>query len=171
MKKLLSTILAVLMLTTLLASCGASVNTNTDTNVNTESNTNIDDDSEPKSLYELAVEAGFEGTLEEWGEAIANVNDTSEDKNECTCQNSITMGEAILIAQTHYFAVYYADEPNQYMIDIAELYKEDLENWYIMIAPRDVTDDGETFIHKGQCYLYTISKETGAIIEIDASGE
>lgn len=71
MKKLFSIILIVLMLTVLLASCGASANTNTETDTN-----------ESKSLYELAVEAGFEGTLEEWGEAVANVDDKSEDKTE-----------------------------------------------------------------------------------------
>ena len=83
MKKLFSILLIVLMLTTLLASCGTPVNTNTDTGTNTESNTNIEDDnSKPKSLYELAVEAGFEGTLEEWGEAVANVDETPEPENE-----------------------------------------------------------------------------------------
>ena len=42
MKKLLSIILVVLMLTALLASCGTSVNTNTETDTNTESNVNTD---------------------------------------------------------------------------------------------------------------------------------
>lgn len=42
----------------------------------------VERQNESKTLYELAVEAGFEGTLEEWCEAIANVNDTSEDKTE-----------------------------------------------------------------------------------------
>ena len=197
MKKLLSAILIILVLTTLLASCGTSVNTNTDTNVNTETNTNIEDDnSKPKSLYELAVEAGFEGTLEEWGEAIANVKDTSEDENEpksiyeiaveagfegtleewCEAvanveEPNITLADAIIIAQTHYFAVYYTDSSDNYMVDVAKLLKEDSESWYINIAPRDVTDDGETYIYKGQSHLYVISKETGVIIEIDSSGE
>ena len=130
-----------------------------------------DSSKESKSVYELAVEAGFEGTLEEWCEAIANVKDTSESKSECTCQDNISLAEAILIAQTHYFAVYYHNDYSGSMIDVAELLEEDLENWYINVAPKDVTDDGETLIYKGQSHTYTISKKTGEIIEIDASGE
>ena len=42
MKKLLSIILVILVLTTLLASCGTPVNTNTETDTNTESNVNTD---------------------------------------------------------------------------------------------------------------------------------
>lgn len=187
MKKLFSIILIVLMLTVLLASCGASANTNTETDTN-----------ESKSLYELAVEAGFEGTLEEWGEAVANVDDKSEDKTESKslyelaveagfegtleewCEAianvekpNITLADAIIIAQTHYFAVYYTDSSNEYyMVDVAEeLYKKDTENWYIIIAPKDVFDDDEMADHLGRAHIYVISKETGTILEIDASGE
>ena len=131
---------------------------------------------QPKSLYELAIDAGFEGTLEEWCEAIANTKDVPSDETECTCQNcqnSINLADAIMIAQTHYFAVFYPNysNSNSSMVDVAELIKEDLENWYINIAPKDVRDDDNSFVHKGQSYLYTISKETGTIIEIDSSGE
>ena len=159
-------------------------------------NDTLEDENEPKSLYELAVEAGFEGTLEEWCEAVANVNDTLEDENEPKSlyelaveagfegtleewseaianveEPNITLADAIIIAQTHYFAVYYTDSSDNYMVDVAKLLKEDSENWYIKIAPRDVTDDGEIYFYKGQSHLYVISKETGVIIEIDSSGE
>ena len=151
MKKLLSIMLLAIMLTALLASCGVPVNTNTDTT-----------EKESKSLYELAVEAGFEGTLEEWCDAVANVK-----------KPNITLADAIIIAQTHYFAVYYIGSSNKYyIVDVAEeLYKNDTENWYITIAPKDVFDDDTIYGHLGRAHTYVISKETGAIIEIDASGE
>ena len=200
MKKLFSILLVCLMLTVLLASCGTPVNTNTDTETDEEANVNAGntntDTNESKSLYELAVEAGFEGTLEEWCEAVANVNDTSEDEPKSLyelaveagfegtleewCEAianvekpNITLADAIIIAQTHYFAVYYTDSSNEYyMVDVAEeLYKKDTENWYIIIAPKDVFDDDEMADHLGRAHIYVISKETGTILEIDASGE
>jgi len=123
---------------------------------------------ESKSVYELAVEAGFEGTLEEWCEAVSDIKDTSDGER----QNNISLSDAILIAQTHYFAVYFREE-NAYsdMPVVAQFYVEDSESWHIIISPTDVKDDDELLIYKGQAYLYTISKETGEIIEIDASGE
>ena len=118
---------------------------------------------ESKSVYDLAVEAGFEGTLEEWCEAVANVDES---------HNNISLSDAILIAQTHYFAVYFREE-NAYsdMPVVARFYAEDSESWHIIMSPTDVKDDDELLIHKGQAHLYTISKETGSITEIDSSGE
>ena len=62
MKKLLSIILVVLMLTVLLASCGTPVNTNTETDTNTESNVNTDNTNTDTSIdtensNELDIEA------------------------------------------------------------------------------------------------------------------
>ena len=127
-----------------------------------------DSSKESKSVYDLAVEAGFEGTLEDWCEAVSDIKDTSDGER----QNNISLSDAILIAQTHYFAVYFREE-NAYsdMPDVAQFYGEDSESWYIIISPTDVKDDDELLIHKGQAYLYTISKETGNITEIDSSGE
>ena len=155
MKKLLSILLVCLMLTVLLASCGTPVNNNTDTT-----------EKESKSLYELAVEAGFEGTLEEWCEAVANVNDTLEEKNESSSQNNITKGEAILIAQTHLFAV----QPPECSLSLtytAEYIRDDEETWTILVSQNDVNPkDGEDWIIKGGGYTYVIEKSTGKILEI-----
>ena len=114
---------------------------------------------ETKSLYELAVEAGFEGTLEEWGEAVAN------------SKNLISSADAIIIAQTHFFAVY-SDEYPCYsdMATVALLSNEDSENWYIHIAPEDVIGDLNVD-YKGGSHLYTISKKTGNIVNIKFGGE
>ena len=193
MKKLFLILLVVLMLTTLLASCGASANTNTETDTNEskslyelaveagfegtleewgEAVANVDDKSEDKteskSLYELAVEAGFEGTLEEWCEAVANVKDKSEDKNECTCQNSITKGEAVLIAQNHLFAM----RPPEFSLRVtysANYIREDEETWTILVAEYDVNpNDEEHSVVMGGGYTYVIEKATGRILEITA---
>ena len=154
MKKLLSAILIILALTALLASCGTPVNTNTDTT-----------EKESKSLYELAVEAGFEGTLEEWCEAVANVNDTLEEKNESSGQNNITKGEAILIAQTHLFAV----QPPECSLSLtytAEYIRDDEETWTILVSKNDVNPNDGDWIIKGGGYTYVIEKSTGKILEI-----
>ena len=119
---------------------------------------------ETKSLYELAVEAGFEGTLEEWSLAVANVRDTSK--------SEITSADAIIIAQTHFFAVY-ANAENIYydnLVTVALLSNEDSENWYISIFPKDVVGDYDV-VQKGGGHLYTISKETGNIVNIRFGGE
>ena len=126
-----------------------------------------------KTVFEIAVEAGFKGTLEDWERAVANEELNGEEAVECRCsgcQNRITLGDAIIIAQTHYFAVYYKDD-NFGWADIAKLASEDVENWYIEISPEDVFNDGVEYIYKGQCYIYTINKESGKIIEINSSGE
>lgn len=148
MKKI-SILLLILISGLLLASC------------NVESQ---DSAQESKSIYELAVEAGFEGTLEEWSLAIANVKDTSE--------SEITSADAIIIAQTHFFAVY-ANAENIYyenLVTVALLSNEDSENWYIHISPEDVVGDYDV-VHKGGSHLYTISKKTGNIINIKFGGE
>ncbi len=148
MKKI-SILLLILISGLLLASC------------NVESQ---DSAQESKSIYELAVEAGFEGTLEEWSLAIANVKDTSE--------SEITSADAIIIAQTHFFAVY-ANAENIYydnLVTVALLSNEDSENWYIHISPEDVVGDIDLF-YKGGSYLYTISKKTGNIVNIKFGGE
>ena len=111
-----------------------------------------------------------------------NSSDLVEDSNTeqepkevvCSCPNCqypITLGDAIVIAQTHFFAVYYSGFDSSKMVEIVELLRDDSENWYINIVPRDVVNDGDEYIYKGQSYVYTISKENGTIIEIDASGE
>lgn len=117
---------------------------------------------EPKSVYDLAVEAGFEGTLEDWCEAVANVDES---------HNNISLSDAILIAQTHYFAVFYEPPKDFSAVDIAYFYKEDEQNWYIGMWDQDVFEDGKIVTVKGGGHKYTISKETGSITEIDLSGE
>lgn len=126
-----------------------------------------------KTVFDIAVEAGFKGTLEDWEKAITSEQLDSEETVECkcsSCQNKITLGDAIIIAQTHYFAVYYKDD-NFGWADIAKLASEDVENWYIEISPEDVFNDGVEYIYKGQCYIYTINKESGKIIAINSNGE
>ena len=112
----------------------------------------------------MATEAGFEGTLEEWSLAVANVKDTPE--------SEITSAEAIIIAQTHFFAVYANAENVEYanLVTVALLFKEDSENWYINISPKDVVGEFD-LIYKGGSHLYTISKKTGNIIKIKFGGE
>ena len=121
-----------------------------------------DSSEESKSVYDLAVEAGFEGTLEDWCEAVANVDES---------HNNISLSDAILIAQTHYFAVFYEPPKDFSAVDIAYFYKEDEQNWYIGMWDQDVFEDGKIVTVKGGGHKYTISKETGRIIEIDSSGE
>ena len=123
---------------------------------------------ESKSLYELAVEAGFEGTLEEWSLAVANVKDTSEKEIECTCQNKIAMADAIIIAQTHYFGTVNAktDFGYYYLFETIEepnVFVENIENeyWYIMPV---LYQNGEPALIDGGCqYVYVIKKSTGEI--------
>ena len=181
MKKLFSIMLVMLMLIGMLASCNVA---------------SQDSAQESKSLYELAVEAGFEGTLEEWSLAVANVKDTQESKSiyelaveagfegtleewslavanvKDTSESEITSADAIIIAQTHFFAVY-ANAENIYynnLVTVALLSKEDSENWYIHIYPKDVVGDYD-IDHKGGSHLYTISKKTGNIVNIKFGGE
>lgn len=156
MKKFLKILLIISIFCLLFASC------------------NTEHSNSQKSLYEVAIEAGFDGTLEEWCRAIAHNGDVLDNKIECSCPNCqypITLGDAIVIAQTHFFAVYYSGFDSSKMVEIVELLRDDSENWYINIVPRDVVNDGDEYIYKGQSYVYTISKENGTIIEIDASGE
>ena len=160
MKKLL---LLVLILTMALIICSCQEQTIDSAN----------EQEQEKTVFEIAVEAGFKGTLEDWERAVANEELDGEEAVECRCsgcQNRITLGDAIIIAQTHYFAVYYKDD-NFGWADIAKLASEDVENWYIEISPEDVFNDGVEYIYKGQCYIYTINKESGKIIEINSSGE
>ena len=160
MKKLL---LLVLILAMALITCSCQEQTN-----NSDSK-----QEQEKTVFEIAVEAGFEGTLEDWEKAITSEQSDSEETVECkcsSCQNGITLGDAIIIAQTHYFAVYYKGD-NLGIVDVAKLISEDVENWYIDISPEDVFDDGVEYIYKGQSYIYTINKESGKIIEISSGGE
>ena len=78
-----------------------------------------------------------------------NSSDSIEDSNTeqepkevvCSCPNCqypITLGDAIVIAQTHFFAVYYSGFDSSKMVEIVELLRDDSKNWYINIGPRDV---------------------------------
>ena len=149
MKKRIIILLLISIFSLILASCN---------------NGEIQED-EHKSLYELAVEAGFEGTLEDWCEAVANVNDTTEGENESLNQNNITKGEAILIAQNHLFAI----QPPECSLSLtytAEYIRDDEETWTILVSENDVNPYDGDWIIKGGGYTYVIEKSTGKILEI-----
>lgn len=182
MKKLFLPFLVMLILTSVLVSCNegdtdeSDILAKSDTPATVSSNNNSDDELQDteKTLYELSLEAGFEGTLEEWEMAIANVKNEAGNAIECNCSkyhSGISLADALIIVQTHYFAVFYLKNDQYTMVDVAELIDDDNENWYISIAPKDVIDDEYEHIYKGQSYLYTISKETGEITKINFGGE
>ena len=108
-----------------------------------------------------------------------NSSDLVEDSNTeqepkevvCSCPNCqypITLGDAILIAQNHYFATETPSNLSTHVMtakDISKITGDSEDRWYILISEECIGKCGE--IHKvlGGGYLYVIDKNTGEIVD------
>lgn len=105
---------------------------------------------------------------------VINDSSTEQEPKEvvCSCPNCqypITLGDAILIAQNHYFATETPSNLSTHIMtakDISKITGDSEDRWYILISEECIGKCGDE-IHKvfGGGYLYVIDKNTGEIVD------
>lgn len=78
----------------------------------------------------------------------------------------IDIGDAILIAQNHFFATYDTTLPEGFIYTAKWIDGENDDYWYILIYQKDINNP-ENLIDGG-CFTYIINKSTGEIVDIEA---
>ncbi|MBQ7789197.1 MAG: hypothetical protein IJ398_06045 [Clostridia bacterium] len=159
MKKLLLFTIMIIMLLCLFASCSSYSETDLELGKGSTNNiieTNTDPD--PKTDSSLSDESGEQ------------IQPNQEIKVQCNCscnKYNISMADAILIAQGHYFATKTPTNLPQHIMRAKCIEKEGDEYWYILISEKCLGRCGDE-IHMifGGGYLYTIDKNTGEIIDV-----
>ncbi|MBO5338340.1 MAG: hypothetical protein J6A96_01420 [Clostridia bacterium] len=78
----------------------------------------------------------------------------------------IDIGDAILIAQNHFFATYDTTLPEGFIYTAKWIDGENDDYWYILIYQKDINNPENLIV--GGCFTYIINKSTGEIVDIEA---
>lgn len=106
----------------------------------------------------------FQLSQEELGVTVENNEQHTKDIPSCGCSCDITKGDAILIAQGHYFATKTPTNISKHIMT-AKIIEEVDNQWHVLIFEKCLGRCDEKHIVLGGGYLYKIDKDTGEIID------